>query len=99
MTYGEIMATIRAFNRREEQRVKEQRANHQYSAIVAYKLSALISVMVWEPKKAPKFEDAFPEWAVKETNEEPAVPLWRRQQAGMAAYVAAFNAARRRKGR
>lgn len=99
MTYGEIVASIRAFNRREEQRIKERRGEQEYLAVVAYKLAALVNPMILEPKKAPTFEKAFPEWNHAKPDEAPAVPLWKRQQAGMAAYVAAYNAARKRKGR
>lgn len=100
LSYGEIAAAIRAFNRREERRAKERRADFAYQSSIAYRQSALIAKMVLEPKKAPKLEEVFPECRAEgEEAQEPAEHLWRRQQAGMAAYVAAFNAARRRKER
>jgi hypothetical protein len=54
-----------------------------------YQTAQLISVMTWDPKKAPTIEKAFPGLFDREEEE---VPLWKRQQAGMAAYAAAFNA-------
>jgi len=100
LSYGEIAAAIRAFNRHEERRAKERRADFAVQSSIAYRQSVLTAQLVLEPKKAPKLEKVFPECCAEgEKKQEPAEHLWRRQQAGMAAYVAAFNEARWRRER
>lgn len=88
LSYGEIKAFIRAYNRREQEHTEEQRLKQKSLVSIAYRTAALIGIFTWEPKRAPTLEKAFPEWF---TDEQPAVPLWKQQQAGMAAYVAAYN--------
>lgn len=88
LSYGEIKAFIRAYNRREQSRAEEQRLKQKSFVSIAYRTAALIGIFTWEPKRAPTLEKAFPEWF---TDEQPTVPLWKQQQAGMAAYVAAYN--------
>ena len=90
LTHGEIQAAIKAYNRREKERADEEKSRLKGYAGFLYRTAALISVMVWEPKKAPTLEKTFPELFGDETQAE--VPLWKRQQAGMAAYAAAYNA-------
>lgn len=93
LSYGEIRACIRAYNRREKQRGEEEKIKQKSLITIAYRTSALISAMVWNPKKAPTIEKAFPEWFGEEERGQESVPLWKRQQAGMAGYFAAYNAA------
>jgi len=95
LSHGEIQAEIRAFNRREKERAKEERIRFEWLAIFLYRTSIAISAMVWEPKKAPTIKKLFPELFQEEESSE--VPQWKRQQAGMAAYAAAHNARLRAK--
>lgn len=88
LSYGEIKTFIRMYNRREQDRAEEQRHKQKSLVSIAYRTAALIGIMTWEPKKAPTLEKAFPEWFAEE---QPTAPLWKQQQAGMAAYVAAYN--------
>jgi len=88
LSYGEIKAYIRMYNRREQDRAEEQRLKQKSLVSIVYRTAALVGIFTWEPKKAPTLEKAFPEWF---TEEQPTVPLWKQQQAGMAAYVAAYN--------
>jgi len=66
-------------------------------ASLLYCTSALISVMVWEPKKAPTRDKAFPGLFADDAPQEDSELTWKRQQAGMAAYADAFNAAFRKR--
>ncbi|HWQ98928.1 MAG TPA: hypothetical protein VN538_12670 [Clostridia bacterium] len=90
LTHGEIQACIRVYNRREKERAEEQKLKQKNLVTYLYRTAALVSAMVWDPKKAPSIEKAFPELFGVEAESD--IPLWKRQQAGMAAYAAAYNA-------
>jgi len=89
LTYGEIKACIRAYNRREEERAAEQRLKQKNLVSIAYRTAALVGIMTWQPKRAPTLEKAFPEWFGGD--DAANTQLWKRQQAGMTAYVLAYN--------
>ncbi|MEG1882746.1 MAG: hypothetical protein RRZ24_11155 [Clostridia bacterium] len=100
LSYGEISAVIKSFNRHEKQRAEEWKAEKEaydrYLAVIAYKTAALIAAMCFS-KRPPTFEDAFPEFNKKTETEKQ--PTWQQQQAGMTAWVEAYNAKYRSKDR
>lgn len=92
MSLAEIVAAIKSHARREKLRGDEYMAEARQLASLLYRHANLVAVATWEGRKYPSLERAFPGLFKTEENEEAPVPRWKRQQAGMAAWVAAYNA-------
>ena len=99
MSLAEILAAVESHGRREKLRSDEFITTLRQYAGLFYRHAQLVSVATWNGKKYPRrIEEAFP-GLFGETNESKAVPLWKKQQASMAAWVEAYNERiRRQKG-
>lgn len=102
MSLREILAAVESHGRREKLRGDEFVAETKQTAGLLYRHAQLVAMATWNGKKFPKtLEAAFPGLFGDATSEDaPAtVPIWKKQQAGMAAWVEAYNdRVRRQKG-
>lgn len=100
MTYGEIKACIRAYNRRVKERNDTKKNDTDYAVTVAYRtaITAGKTVLAGFSKtlKVPSLKEAFPElYPDTVDRQEP----WQNQKARFAAYAAAYNDSLKRKRR
>jgi hypothetical protein len=98
MSMREIIDTIDASTRREKHRAEELQVELKLYAGLLYRHAQLVAVATWDGRKYPTIERAFPGLMKQDDDESTeAIPLWKRQQAGMAAWVAAYNERVKRK--
>ena len=91
MSLREILDEVDAATRREQRRQQELLEELRAQAGLLYRAAQLVAIATWNGKRYPSFEKAFPGLAGAKEDGETPVPQWKRQQAGMAAWVQAYN--------
>ncbi|MFF2449370.1 hypothetical protein ACFVSW_20210 [Neobacillus sp. NPDC058068] len=93
MTYGEIVASITGFNKR-------QKTEFQMKSIVAYRqadlIASLVSNVLGSKHQPPSIQEAFP-GIFPEIEQQPKQQNWQLMKARIEAYAAEKRAAEERK--
>ena len=91
MTIGQVSDMLDAYNRRQEVQAKEAEARLKEAVLLLHWHAELCAYAFNDPKKMPSIEKRFP--GLFGPTED--APEWKRQQAGFAAWVNAYNNRRR----
>lgn len=99
MSLRDVLDEIEAAGKRNQLRQQEFLESLRAQAALLHRAAQLVAIATWDGKRYPAIEKAFPSLfkSEEEAKATPAVPLWKKQQAGMAAWVVAYNERIKRK--
>jgi hypothetical protein len=87
MSIGQILDVLDAHNRQQEAKAKETEARFKEAVMLLHWHAELCAYAFNDPKKMPSVEKSFPKLFGRADD----APEWKRQQAGFAAWVNAYN--------
>lgn len=96
MTIAQVLDMLDAYNQQQEAKAKEAKARLKETVQLLHWHAELCAYAFNDPKKMPSLQASFPGLFGRDGSGHNEQPAWKRQQAGFAAWVDAYN--NKRKG-